>query len=1069
MRRIIMDMSSLLWSALLAGKDQEGGRSVPHPEKAGETVWLNSAQWGLDNFVSQFVSYARLHRFTPMQCIAVFEGFNSKSLRTAIDPNYKAQRAARAPEVYTEFQELTRRVKQALLELGAQAVTQDHVEADDVVAYLARHIQSPTLVISNDGDLAALKGPSTDVLIGGILNENKYGPFPFQHITLYKALVGDSSDNIKGAKGFGPKAFTEVYATFDDSGLDILDTLIRQRKIEALIEDVAECKVLQRLLDDRDSVYRSYDCARLYPEKVNTLHAPLQWQVGMVKPRHDDTHPALKQWAGQVVLVHAGNFQRIKQHLADHTLSSPFVALDIETSTPQESDEWVEHLKKREDSSPVDVHGSELTGLGLTYGDNCQFSIYATVDHVETDAHKNISVAQARQLVEQVPDHLNLVIHNFGGFEGPVLYRHWSEAWADNGWQGFLPNVRDSMIAANYMDENEEVGLKSLSKRLLDYQQTTYAEVTQGRKMNQLTAAEVIDYGVDDTICSAAIFNHCRLVMELEKTWRTYEEVETYPAYLTALAFVQGLDISLERMREIENEDDAAYAGLEARLHQHLVRLGWDGTVYQPFEASPAGIKAAFELVTGRPLQTQVRTPDKLYTLIEAEGETLLASILRGGDAEQINHFLQQHFKGAPQFNLNSPTQRSRLMYEVLQLPARIRNKATEKQRAAGQREGSPKTDNLALQYALMYDCEDAQTRDLVTILRDITLIETRRKLFYKPYRYVQHWTDNKVRPSLRQCSTVTRRYSASQPNVQQLPKRGEGIKFREVFIAHRPDAVVISMDFSGQELRVIADYSRDENMLACFTGDQPKDMHALTATGIVQRKVDPNITYEIFEARRKDEATAEEYSAWRALGKKCNFTTEYGAQAPKLAQTLLITEEEAQQYIDAKHEAFPRAEEWKQEVVLETRRTGFAATKLGGRRHLAAIYRSGNTYDMGKADRQAVNHKIQGSSGEMTKLAMARIWRSGVLQRYDARFYFPVHDELVFSCRADQVVDFISEVHPLMVADYAGMTVPIVSSISLGRNFGEQIEVGESVAVETIEKALYDLGFQPAKQRGVA
>lgn len=288
-------------------------------------------------------------------------------------------------------------------------------------------------------------------------------------------------------------------------------------------------------------------------------------------------------------------------------------------------------------------------------------------------------------------------------------------------------------------------------------------------------------------------------------------------------------------------------------------------------------------------------------------------------------------------------------------------------------------------------------------------------------------------------------------------------------------NGVVISLDFSAQELRMIAERSQDPNMLSCYIGDNKKDMHSITGNGIlnkwVARKYPANgfmtdvqwqevlehgaWDYQAFVDTLENNPLSKALKNLRALGKKVNFTTEFGAQGPKLAETLLCPVEEAQEYIDAKHAMFARAEEWKREVIERTKLLGYATTLLGARRHLVEQLESKDRYVRSKAERQAVNFEIQGSCAEQSKLARGRIWRSGVLHRYDARYLAPVHDELVFSCAAEQAFDFICEVHPLMIANYAGMRVPIVSSISLGPNFGEQYEVGEEPDQKAIEDVL--------------
>lgn len=303
--------------------------------------------------------------------------------------------------------------------------------------------------------------------------------------------------------------------------------------------------------------------------------------------------------------------------------------------------------------------------------------------------------------------------------------------------------------------------------------------------------------------------------------------------------------------------------------------------------------------------------------------------------------------------------------------------------------------------------------------------------------------------------------------NLQQLPKHpkieGYESQFRKVIKPHRSDAVVVSMDFNSQELRVIADYSQDRNMLACYVGDKLKDMHAFTGVGIFKMKEVKKLVeamqsltpeqlqglvdeqeYAAFESLKSGTPDdVKMYDFYRSLGKKVNFTTEYGAQAMKLAATLLVDEDEAQDYIDAREAAFPEAKAWKLKVVQEAKDAGYVTTMLGARRHLAEFFQSDDRFIASKADRQAVNFKIQSSSAEMTKLSEGRMWRAGIFSKFDAVCYGPIHDEVVASVKISDLEEFLPLMHACMVADYATMQVPIVSSISFGLNFKDQIEIG--------------------------
>jgi len=351
--------------------------------------------------------------------------------------------------------------------------------------------------------------------------------------------------------------------------------------------------------------------------------------------------------------------------------------------------------------------------------------------------------------------------------------------------------------------------------------------------------------------------------------------------------------------------------------------------------------------------------------------------------------------------------------------------------------------------------------------------VMTRRSLFYKNYRYIRHWKDGKIHASMNQCAAVTRRYSSSGPNLQQLPKKGEGVKFRECFLPHHRNAVICSVDFSGQELRLAAERSQDANMLACYVGDNLKDPHSITASGAMKLKWGAATVKELF-AKHGGEGEYDLFIKLRNLGKSdpmgkkaddlrkdsknVNFTAQFGGQAPKISERLIMPLEDAQLFLQARSDMFPGVEVAAKKAEEVCMRTGYATTLMGARRHLAAGILSDSSQEQQRAARQAWNMEIQGSAAEMTKLAMARLWKSDFLWKYDARFIAPIHDELVTSINRKDVVDAVKVKHECMVAPYSTMTVPVLGSISIGPDFGEQHECGDWYIKESIEAAVSDI-----------
>lgn len=1089
--RLIIDTSSILKTCLYAGKDPQAIK-VRDAEDPSIVTMVNTAEYGYENAVNSLVATIKRYKTKPRKCVFVMDGFDSNQFRRRLlvagsGITYKEKEGPRVKERDEQFQLLRDMIQTAFQDVGAIFAQREGMEADDLIALLALESDEPCVVVSRDNDLAVLNGINRrgkEVLVDldGVVGQNKFGPFPFEMITLYKALVGDTSDRYPGIRGFGPAKFLKLYEELGDEGMRVLAKTLDERRGKDI--DYEGSPLLAVIAQNYLAAEVCYSLAKIYPDKIYTNKAEPVFTTSCVKAYDETKDERLQQWMAVQVLVTAENFDEMRPSILAAIKSSPFVALDIETATPPESDDWLEAKARRaSDTDKVDVFGSELVSMALTFGSNSHFTAYFTVGHKQEPGYTNITSEQLRDLLVERPRHIPLVIHNLA-FELAVLLNEWGVAWRDNGYSGMLPNVLDTKLEASYVNENEGLGLKGLSKRLLGYDQTSYQEVTQGRKMDQMTARETFSYGTDDTVCTAALHNLFEFIMRLENTWQVYLDVEISPAYLTAQAFCKGVPISLEKVAELEAIDQKLADQCWSVINPYLISKGWDGTVcptYGP-DITAAQIKEAYTIVTGNKLETQMRTISKIATfLIHEAGAPILGQLIETENWAELNKYVARHFDGTPQFNLDSPKQMQRLMYEVMGLKERVFNRPTDVQKEKKRLDptitlkGSVKTDELAMAYALKYDCvANPEIKPIIEALRTLKMVSTRQKMYYTPYKFFKHWKDNMVHAGINQCATNTRRYTSSDPNLQQMPKHpkatGEPARFREVIVAHKRNAVIVSMDFSSQELRVIAEYSQDPNMLACYVGDQLKDMHLLTGLGIWNRTMDKPTDYERL-AQFLEDTSCPEYKhakSCRTLGKKVNFTTEYGAQAPKLAQTMLITEEEAQAYIDAKLDAFPVAAAWKNVVVAEVKRYGYVTTMLGARRHLVKALNSTDSYEASKAERQAVNFKVQGSSAEMTKLAMKRMWDTKLFDRYDSLFIAPIHDEIVASVVVDQLIPFLREMHACMVAPYADMQIPIVSSISIGPNFGEQIEVGESVDEEVIAKAVEQI-FPKKVDRAVA
>jgi len=233
-----------------------------------------------------------------------------------------------------------------------------------------------------------------------------------------------------------------------------------------------------------------------------------------------------------------------------------------------------------------------------------------------------------------------------------------------------------------------------------------------------------------------------------------------------------------------------------------------------------------------------------------------------------------------------------------------------------------------------------------------------------------------RIHTSFHQASTATGRLSSSDPNLQNIPTRTEvGGRIRRAFIAPE-GSLLLSADYSQIELRLLAHFSRDEELLRAF--QEGADLHALTASRV----------FDVTEAAVTDEQ--------RTMAKRINFGILYGISPYGLGRDLGIPQSEAKAFIDRFFGAYPQAKQAIDELVETATRKGYAETILGRRRPLPNLG-SRNAAQRNFDKRNAVNTPIQGSAADLIKLAMLRIDREIESGDLPARMLLQIHDELIF------------------------------------------------------------------------
>ena len=273
-----------------------------------------------------------------------------------------------------------------------------------------------------------------------------------------------------------------------------------------------------------------------------------------------------------------------------------------------------------------------------------------------------------------------------------------------------------------------------------------------------------------------------------------------------------------------------------------------------------------------------------------------------------------------------------------------------------------------------------------------------------------------RIHTSFNQAVTATGRLSSSDPNLQNIPIRGEdGKEIRKAFV---PDdgCLFFSADYSQIELRVMAHLSGDERMIEAFI--QGHDIHAATAARIYQK--------DISEVDRDE----------RTKAKRANFGIIYGITVFGLADRLNISREESKMLIDGYFDTFPKVRDYMEQSKATARKKGYVETLFGRRRYLPDI-NSQNATVRGFAERNAVNAPIQGTAADIIKLAMVRIDKRFEEEQIRSKMLIQVHDELNFSVLPEEKEQVEHIVLEEMENAYR-MSVPLVADSGWGQNWLE-------------------------------
>ncbi len=346
------------------------------------------------------------------------------------------------------------------------------------------------------------------------------------------------------------------------------------------------------------------------------------------------------------------------------------------------------------------------------------------------------------------------------------------------------------------------------------------------------------------------------------------------------------------------------------------------------------------------------------------------------------------------EFNIGSPKQLGEVLFDTLGLPE-IKKRSTD---AAVLEELSFKTAHPIVFSIIEYRELKKMQSTYISVLPTLVNPETKR-----------------IHTSFIQWGTATGRLSSRDPNLQNIPVRSDlGKKIRAAFVPQNPDNVILAVDYSQIELRMLAHLSGDKALIDSYKNEI--DIHARTAAAIYGVPLE-NVTSDM----RRD-------------AKVVNFGVLYGMTAFRLSRDLKIPMGQAKDFITGYFDMYQGVQNFIDSTKACAHRDGYVETLSGRRRYIAGID-SSDRMESQMAERMAVNTPVQGSAADLIKIAMIRIQKRINDEQLPLRMMLQVHDELVFECPKDQV-DTLAAMVKSEMENAMQLQVPLVASVGFGENW---------------------------------
>jgi len=839
--------------------------------------------------------------------IAVVLDCKEPTFRHKLYTEYKATREKMPEELVEQLDPLY----EVISHTNIPTLKKPGFEADDIIGTLVKKAEIAeleTFIVTGDKDMMQLVSDKTFMYSPGnsfkpttiydkAKVKEKWGVGP-EGIVDMLALVGDTSDNIPGVDGVGPKTARKLLDKYKD--------------IETILEHADEAKnkrVRAGLQNGKDLVHLSRELVAIDCEVPIEFHIEdlIKVDFNLEALSKDFQDLEMYSLVTQAEALSENNVAVIEQSEKKYSTILTKKSLDDLMLKLEESDLISFDLET------TSIIALEADIVGLSFSVKANEGYYIPVEFPQKDLNNELSLDTIMSAVKPLLENKK---NRFCGqnlkYDALVLSRYSIK----------ISNICFDTMLAEYILHPEKNSYK------MDYLALDYL------KYRMVPIDDLIGTGL-----------HQKSMAEVP-----LDDIAFYAAEDADIAFQ--LASILEQKLDVEDLS-GPYKKIELPLVPVLVQMEKNG-VFLDIE---------FLL--------------KLSEQFGAKLEKLTAEI---------------HNMAGREFNINSPKQLGQILFDELELkPIRKRSTAVEVLQTLKNFHPLPE---VVLAYRHLAKLKSTYVDAIPNYVNQNT---------------------GRVHTSLNQTIAATGRLSSTSPNFQNIPIRTEtGREVRKAFIAQKAGSVILSADYSQVELRIMAHYSKEPELIKAFEEDA--DIHSRTAAlvnGIAESEVTPD---------------------QRRSAKVVNFGIMYGAGPYRMSQELGISIADAKTLIDTYFKTYPGIKRYMKETIESARKKGFVETLYHRRRRTNNLNAS-NRNMVQAEERAAINMPIQGTAADIIKIAMINIHKQMEIKKFQSKMILQIHDELMFECPQSEVDD-ISKIVVKEMEGAVQLAVPLKVDWKYGKSW---------------------------------